>query len=280
MASERVLVTGASGYIGRHVVDELARREVEILVADPRADAGDPRVRVVGQSIFADSDNLFEELGSPDRVIHLAWQDGFRHDSDAHLRNLPLHVSFLRSLVDGGARSVSVMGTMHEVGYWEGAIDEHTPCNPMSFYGIAKNALRQASMCLVEGKATQLKWLRGFYIMGDDASNHSVFSKISEAAEAGRETFPFVSGKSKYDFIDVRDLAHQIVVATMQDEVSGIINCCSGVPVSLGEKAEEYIRTHGYSIRLQYGAFPDRSYDSPAIWGDPTKIREILSKDR
>ena len=63
-----------------------------------------------------------------------------------------------------------------------------------------------------------------------------------------------------------------------QKEIDGIINCCSGKPVALGEEIEGFIKKKGYSIKLEYGAFPDRPYDSPAVWGDATKINKIMSK--
>ena len=62
----------------------------------------------------------------------------------------------------------------------------------------------------------------------------------------------------------------------MQREVDGIINCCSGRPVSLAEMAEGFIRERGFKIKLEYGKFPDRPYDSPGVWGDATKLRQIL----
>lgn len=60
------------------------------------------------------------------------------------------------------------MGTMHEIGYWEGAIDENTPCNPLSMYGIAKDALRRCMIQYTQQKGCILQWLRGYYILGDD----------------------------------------------------------------------------------------------------------------
>lgn len=58
--------------------------------------------------------------------------------------DLSAHYSFMTAMIDGGLKQLAVMGTMHEIGYWEGAIDENTPCNPISMYGIAKDALRRA----------------------------------------------------------------------------------------------------------------------------------------
>ena len=168
------------------------------------------------------------------------------------------------------------MGTMHEVGYWEGAIDEHTPCNPISMYGIAKDALRRSTNLLAEAENVCWQWLRAYYIYGDDARNHSIFTKICAAAEVGQKTFPFNTGKNKYDFITVEELARQIAACVMQQEVAGIINCCTGEPVSLADKVESFIKEHNFNITLNYGAFPDRAYDSPAVWGDAEKIQKIL----
>ena len=74
--------------------------------------------------MFGGDADLYRKLGSPDVCIHLAWRDGFRHNSAAHMKDLSSHVTFLNTLIDGGLKDLSVMGTMHEVGYWEGAINE------------------------------------------------------------------------------------------------------------------------------------------------------------
>ena len=57
------------------------------------------------------------------------------------------------------------MGTMHEIGFWEGAVDENTPCNPLSQYGIAKNALRQSLLLLTQNSDVKIYWLRAYYIL-------------------------------------------------------------------------------------------------------------------
>ncbi len=91
-------------------------------------------------------------------------------------------------------------------------------------------------------------------------------------------TLILAGGKNKYDFIDVDELAEMIVAASVQDEVNGIINVCTGKPQSLAERVESFIKEHGFNIKLQYGAFPDRSYDSPGKWGDATRIKSIMNR--
>lgn len=276
----KVLVTGANGYIGRHVVNYLLSKDLEVIAADINYDALPEQVIRTKESILSGDLDIYEKLGKPDRIIHLAWQDGFVHNSDSHICNLPKHYLFLKHVIESGCRNISVMGTMHEVGYWEGKVDENTPCNPLSQYGIAKNALRQSLFQFANGKDINIFWLRAYYILGDDTRNHSIFTKLLQAAKEGKDSFPFTSGKTRYDFIDVDDLAHKIVDASLQDKYTGIINVCSGKPVTLAEKVEEFIRDRGLNIKLKYGAFPDRPYDSPIIYGDSTIIDEIQGKKK
>lgn len=273
---KKILVTGAGGYIGRFVVKALLEQGAHVIAADMRTDGIDPRAQILCEDIFEDTPSLFERLGSPDVCLHMAWRDGFVHNSNAHMESLSAHVRFLRLMVEGGLKQVAVMGTMHEIGYHEGAVREDTPCNPINPYGIAKDALRRYALLLGRNTGTIVQWLRAFYIYGDDTRNNSIFAKLLKAEEEGKETFPFTSGKNKYDFITVEELARQIAVCVMQSEVAGIINCCSGMPVSLGEQVESFIWDHRMKIRLEYGAYPDRTYDSPAIWGDGSKIHQIL----
>lgn len=272
----KVAVTGANGYIGRHVVEALLDRGCDVVAVDVCGERVDKRAAFVQMSILDENKQVYKELGEPEAVIHLAWRDGFQHNSDAHVGDLSSHYAFVKNLLEGGLKNLSIMGSMHEIGYYEGAIDENTPANPLSMYGIAKNALRQSSKLLAKQYGASLKWLRGYYILGDDRSNHSIFTKLLEAAAEGKKTFPFTSGKNQYDFLDIRELSKQIAMAAMQTDITGEINCCSGKPVSLGERVEQFIRDNELDITLEYGAFPDRAYDSPAVWGDNTKIQRIM----
>ncbi len=272
----KILITGANGYIGRHVVSEALLQGHKVITVDLSSKNVNEGAECIKIDLFSGDAEMYKKLGKPDVLIHLAWRDGFVHNSPEHMKNLSNHVEFLRNYIIGGGKNVAVMGTMHEVGYWEGAIDEDTPCTPLSQYGIAKNALRQSLMLAIKELQYSLYWLRAYYIFGDDKYGSSIFSKITHAAEQGKTTFPFTTGKNKCDFISIQDLARQIIATINQQEVMGIINVCSGKPVSLAEQVEQFIKSHGYNITLEYNVFPDRPYDSPAIWGDDSKIKTII----
>jgi len=275
----KVLVTGANGYIGRYVVKALLDKGVDVIACDVITNEVEERAECRTMNLFELSgDNVYKELGSPDVCLHLAWRNGFVHNASTQIGDLSAHYNFLTAMIDGGLKQLAVMGTMHEVGYWEGAIDEHTPCNPISMYGIAKDTLRRAMILYTQQKGCILQWLRAYYIFGDDKRNNSIFCKLLLAAEEGKKTFPFTTGKNQYDFITVEELADQLSAAVMQKEVTGIINCCTGKPQSLADRVELFIREHNLDIKLEYGAFPDRSYDSPCVYGDNSKIQMILRK--
>lgn len=271
----RVLVTGAGGYIGRHVVRALLERGDDVSIASSYTeDFGGGVQRLAENFSELDIDHVVETC---DSCIHLAWRDGFQHNSDAHMANLSAHYLFLSSLAAVGLKSLSVIGTMHEIGYWEGAIDEDTPTNPHSLYGIAKDSLRKALTARLQNDKIDFRWLRAFYITGDDKHSQSVFGKILRSHEEGKRVFPFTSGLNQCDFIDVAELGRQIVAADAQSDVLGVINCCSGKPVTLADRVLRFLAENGIEMDLQYGAFPDRAYDSPRVWGDASKIQQILA---
>lgn len=274
----RFVVTGAGGYLGPHVVAALADRGHEVVaVVRPGSTAStDPRaVRLEADILDPDFD--VRAWGAPHAIIHLAWQDGFKHNSPAHLTQLSAHYQLLTAAAQAGCARIVAIGTMHEVGYWEGAITADTPTNPLSQYGIAKDALRRA-LSLALPEQTSLAWARAYYIYGDDRRSNSIFRKLLEAADEGKTTFPFTSGRNRYDFIRVEELARQLAALAGAADVSGTLNCCTGEPVSLAEQVEDFIAENGLAISLEYGAFPDRPYDSPGVWGDATVIREVMAR--
>ena len=262
----RIAVTGANGFLGTGIVRELVSRGHEVTAVDRRTDRVEGVARRVDASVF-DMNDPYKDMGEPDCVVHLAWRDGFRHDSDAHMEDLPLHVELVKGLAASPLKRLAVMGSMHEVGYFEGGIRADTPCNPENMYGIAKNSLRRAAQLLCEGSGTELQWLRGYYIVDNTPFGSSIFSKICQAVADGKRKFPFTMGQNQYDFLDYPDFCARVADIVTGDLGAGTYNVSSGRPEKLADRVERFIMENGFDIELEYGAFPDRPYDSPAVWG-------------
>lgn len=271
----KILVTGANGYLGQGIVRSILNNGHCVVATDFNTQFVDERAERIACNLF-EVDNPYSFFGEPDVLLHLAWRDGFVHYSSAHIEDLPKHYAFIKKMVDGGIQQVAVMGSTHEIGFFEGSINESTPCHPTTPYGIAKNALRDLTQMLCKQKNIVFQWLRGYYIVGNSKFGSSIFSKITAAVDEGKTEFPFTLGQNQYDFIDYPDFCAQVAAVVGQKNEQGIINICSGKPEKLADRVERFIKENDYRIKLQYGAFPDRPYDSKAIWGNDTKIRKIM----
>ena len=97
-----ILVTGAAGYIGRHVVKNALDRGYRVIAADFNFKGVDERAEFCDVPLFGGDADLYRKLGSPDVCIHLAWRDGFRHNSAAHMKDLSSHIVFLNALIATG----------------------------------------------------------------------------------------------------------------------------------------------------------------------------------
>ena len=273
----KILVTGANGYLGQGVVKELLDLGTDVIAVDFDTNHIDDRAKKVKCNLF-DIEKPYEYFDHPDVLLHMAWRDGFVHFSNAHIDDLPKHYQFITKMTESGISRIAVMGTMHEIGFFEGSINEDTPCNPVNPYGISKNALRELTKILCSKNNVSFQWLRGYYIVGNSQFGNSIFSKITAAEKEGKAEFPFTYGQNQYDFIDYSDFCKQVAATVSQDQINEIINICSGRPEKLADRVERFIKENNYHIKLKYGAFPDRPYDSKAVWGNNSKISSIMGK--
>ena len=274
----KILVTGANGYLGSGVVKSILDKGYSVIAADFQLNHVDDRAEKKECNLFNIA-NPYEYFDKPDALLHLAWRDGFVHYSSAHIEDLPKHYLFIKSFAEAGCKHIAVMGSMHEIGFFEGSINETTACNPITPYGISKNALRELTEMLCKQNNAIFQWMRGYYIVGNSKYGSSIFSKITAAAEDGKEEFPFTMGQNQYDFVDYDEFCNQVAAVVTQNEINGIINICSGKPEKLADRVERFIKENNYSIELRYGAFPDRPYDSKAVWADGKKIEKIMKRN-
>lgn len=271
----KILVTGANGYLGQGIVKQLLSDGNQVIATDLSLENVDDHAVKKTADLFLLT-NPYQYFEEPDVVLHLAWRNGFVHNAISHMEDLPSHYIFIKKLLDEGLKHISVLGTMHEIGFFEGCINENTPTNPQSLYGISKDALRKSVFLLCDEHKATCQWIRGYYIVGNSKYGSSIFSKITLDEQQGKDKFPFTKGLNQWDFIDYNEFCVQVSSIVEQTKINGILNACSGYPEKLSTRVEQFIKENNYKIKLDYGAFPDRPYDSKAVWGDNSKVKKIM----
>jgi nucleoside-diphosphate-sugar epimerase len=284
----KIAVTGASGFIGSYVLKELLRQDVEIVAVTrnaARLQVSNQSIKVVEMDIANPARDCFERLGRPDVLIHLAWDGLPNYKSQHHLEiELPRQFNFLKAMVEAGLPSLLVTGTCFEYGMQSGLLKANTPAKPTNPYGLAKDALRQQLELLKLAKTFKLVWARLFYMFGEGQPNTSLYPKLKEAVLNGEKKFNMSGGEQLRDYLPVEEVARQIVRLAMAQQDIGIVNICSGKPVSVRNLVEKWLDENNWKIELNLGYYPYPDYEPMAFWGDNTHDESVsasgTTKDR
>lgn len=273
-------VTGALGFIGRHVVAQLEQRGVSpTLVCRPGSTVPGSmsHSRVVRMDIGAAPPDAYERLGRPEILIHLAWGGLPNYSSPHHLeQELPAHRSFVTGLVHAGLGAVTVTGSCLEYGMQSGALSEDLATAPATAYGQAKDELRVDLERLRRSRPFNLTWARLFYLYGEGQAAGSLIPQLERAIARGDATFNMSGGEQLRDYLPVDEAARYLVILAMNGRDNGVVNVCSGAPVSVREIAASVVARHRSPIQLNLGHFPYLDYEPMAFWGDRHKLNRSL----
>ena len=282
----KVLVTGATGFIGNYVIRELLKRnDIDVIATslDPITKIGSKEwlkdVKYIPQDLNEVKENYFIFFENPDLLIHLSWQDLPNYNKLFHIeRNLYTNYNFIKNMVQNGLRNLSVIGTCLEYGMLEGSLSEEMPTNPITAYGLAKDTLMKFIKQLKKKFDFTFKWIRLFYIYGRGQNPKSLLSQLDQALENNEEVFNMSKGDQLRDYLPVEKVADYIVQISLQNKINGIINCCSGEPVSIEELVKNHLKKRKKSIKLNLGYYDYPDYEPMAFWGDTQKLNSIIRK--
>jgi len=280
---DKILVTGATGFIGHYVVTELLQKGYEVIASSVHKEKAEAapwydQVRYVPFDLeeFDPATDYYQFFGKPDRLLHLAWEGLPQYKSAFHLEiNYPRHAAFLTNLVSHGLSDITTTGTCFEYGMREGCLSEDMPALPDNPYAMAKDKLRQHLEALQKRDPFVLRWARLFYMYGRGQNPKSLFSQLDNALEKGDTMFNMSGGQQVRDFLPVEEVARYIVRIALQKEVAGIINVCSGKPVTVQLLVEDYLKKKGRSIVLNLGYYPYPDYEAMQFWGSNEKLKTI-----
>ena len=279
----KVALTGATGFIGRHVLAELNSHDgVEVIAVARELQEGDPVIsngRWVQMDICKPPANAFEALGSPDILIHLAWHGLPNYRSLHHFEaELPTQYAFLKLLVQQGLKSVVVAGTCFEYGMQSGPLSEEIETRPANPYGFAKDALRKQLQYLQALHPFNLTWARLFYMYGDGQPDSSLIPQLTKAVERGDKVFNMSGGEQLRDYLPVTAVAEKMVSLALKQQNIGTINICSGKPISVRNLVEKWIRDEHWDIKLNLDFYSYPDYEPMAFWGCSNKLNSMLTQ--
>jgi nucleoside-diphosphate-sugar epimerase len=284
---KKILVTGATGFIGNYVMKELLLRNCEVIATSPNhtkaiATQWYSEVKYIPFDLNAFDNNIdyYSFFCKPDIMIHLAWE-GLPNYKDAfHIqKNLPLHMGFLENMVNNGLTDLLVTGTCFEYGMKEGCLSEDMETEPANLYALAKDKLRRTLEKLAFERQIHFKWVRLFYMYGKGQGANSLFSQLDRALENKEPVFNMSGGEQERDFLPVEQVAKNIIDIALQKKVESIINCCSGKPVAVKDLVRQYLDQKRQKIKLNLGFYPYTDYEPMKFWGDNSKLKLITSDD-
>lgn len=274
----RVMVTGATGFVGQHVTTKLLDRghSVVAIARDEKRAREMPwfdRVEFIQCDLHDNFQPLFQLECLPEAIVHLAWSGLPNYRDFFHIgKNLPADLAFLETAVKSGVPHLLVAGTCLEYGMQYGPLTEEMETSPTTPYGFAKDALRKSLQLLQKERPFALQWMRLFYMYGEGQNKNSLLAQLDRAIDEGRPVFNMSIGNQLRDYLSIQEVAENFAFALEKPQLEGVINCCSGRPISVLDLVKQRCRTKASDIELNRGYYPYPNYEPLAFWGVPSKL--------
>lgn len=271
----KVLLTGASGFIGRYVLRALQQHGIEVLVVG--------RTRPLVSVAFVEADLLsacdlasLMQQAQPTHLLHLAWyaEHGKYWTSPLNLRWVDATTRLVEAFCNAGGQQVVVAGTCAEYDWTLGYCrEDSTTLNPATFYGIAKDAARRLIMALCAQHQVPCAWGRIFLTFGNGESTSRLIPALTEVFRGEREPFG-VNANAYRDFLHASDVAEGFV-RLLTEGASGTYNVCSGEPTRLADVVTALALLLGADPAPVLDLTTERPGEPPLLLGESLKLRSL-----
>lgn len=271
-----ILLTGATGFVGRQIFNAFNKSQVRIVpvvrTGKESSFQNQPSVgRIVcSPDIFKESAKWWaEQCKGIDVVIHAAWyaEPGKYLQSSRNIDCLIGSLNLAKGAVIAGVKRYVGIGTCFEYDLSAGVLSTDTPLNPLTPYASAKAALYMGLSQWLPEQSVDFAWCRLFYLFGEGEDERRLVPYLHKQL-AKREAVELTSGKQIRDFLDVSE-AGRIIAEVAIGEQRGPINVCSGEPITVRQLAEQIADTYRRRDLLKFGSRPDNLTDPPCVLGVP-----------
>ncbi len=281
----KILVTGATGFVGHHVVNWLVNKNYEVIATGTDTKKASQYswfkdVKYIPCDYFKENLNYYDHFEKPDLIIHLAWKGLPNYFDQIHIENLFASTNLLNSFISHPECKIVVLGTDKEYGLMNGCLSENTITDPKTMYGLAKDTLRKFLELKTAETSQNWNWIRLFFIYGEGQSKKSILPLVDAAVNNGEKEFPMSRGEQLRDYLPVETAAEYICKIALQKDYNGIVNCCSGNPISVRRLVEEHLDKENKSIKLKLGVYGYPAYEAMSFWGDTSLLKHIIKIDQ
>ena len=271
---KKILLTGASGFIGSQVLAELLRRNYRVhAVVHSGGVKPHPGVTVHRLDLLdAAAVEAFMAEQKFTHLLHLAWYVGKKlHVHENNMNWLAASLLLLESFAHHGGRLFLGAGSCAEYEYRYGLLrEEETPTNSGILYGNAKNSLFRMAGVYCAQAGMHFQWPRIFNLYGPGEKAQRLMPSVILSCLRGEDVC--VSDCMNFlDYLYVGDTARGIA-DVFESGLSGAVNICSGRPVQLRDIVETIAKLAGFHGRIQWGAVP-AAFGNELVVGDNHKLR-------
>lgn len=280
----RVLITGATGFIGSYVARALLERGWAVAVVVRReADAWRiadilPRLHVITGDLLAGApDTPAIAAFGPRLTIHLAWDGvaGSARNDARQVDNVYASIRLLDAVRAAGCRRFIGFGSHAEYGTTGRRLDEASPTDPKTMYGISKLATEWLAHRLCQLHEVRFVWLRLFAAYGPRDATHWLIPYVILTLLRG-ERPRLTAGTQRLDYLFVEDLTDAVVRVASNPDVHGIFNLASGDAPTVRRLAEHIRDLIDPSLPLGLGEIPYGPQPVPDLVADNTRLRTAI----
>lgn len=274
-APGKVLVTGATGFLGSHCLAPLVARGYEVLALHRhRAPVEVPGVRwVQGDVMDREGMRRIIEEHKPKGLLHLAWfvEPGKLITDASNISWVAASLDLVRAFREAGGERCTISGSCYEYDWRYGyCVEGLTPCEPDTLYGAAKDGLRRAFMAYCATSGLSGSWGRAYFMYGPRENPARLVSSVIVSLLKGQPA-KSSHGLQVRDYMHIQDVADGLVTLFAGD-VQGPYNIAAGTATTIREIVERIGVITGRSDLLQIGALPARANDLPLVLGDTRRM--------